>query len=244
MTELKVAPVGHDAAKYACEHWHYSRTVPAGKLIKYGVWENDRFIGVILFGRGASQRMLTPYGLEQTGGCELTRIALTEHTAPVSQIAARTLTMLKASNPGLRLVISFADPKQNHHGGIYQAGNWVYTGKGDKQPIYIVKGARQHGRTNSALIEQLERRYRRNPGEGRIDYIRRVYDPTATQTTEPGKLRYLMPLDRAMRRRITPLAQPYPRGRSVDGDTPPLPGGEAGSTPADRSHPIRGGVDA
>jgi hypothetical protein len=39
MVDLKVDFCSHEAAKYACEHWHYSRCVPASKLIKIGVWE-------------------------------------------------------------------------------------------------------------------------------------------------------------------------------------------------------------
>ena len=32
------------------------------------------------------------------------------------------------SLPGLRLIVSYADKDQNHHGGIYRATNWIYEG--------------------------------------------------------------------------------------------------------------------
>jgi hypothetical protein len=58
----------------------------------------------------------------------LTRIALTNHKAPVSRIMAITLRKLKKHAKGLKLVVSYADFNQGHHGGIYQATNWIYVG--------------------------------------------------------------------------------------------------------------------
>ena len=59
------------AAKFACLNWHYSKAVPAGKLVKVGVWENDKFIGCVLFGRGANNNMHKAFGLKVTECCEL-----------------------------------------------------------------------------------------------------------------------------------------------------------------------------
>lgn len=127
MDSLTVAPCSHEAAKYAVMHWHYSRLMPIGKLVKYGVWENGCFVGAVMFSRGASWNLGMPYGLDQTTCVELTRIALTsERVSPVSQVASRAVALLHASNPKLRLVMSFADPVHGHHGGIYQAMNWLY----------------------------------------------------------------------------------------------------------------------
>ena len=42
--DLKVDWCSYEAAKYAVMHWHYSKTMPAGKTVKLGVWENGRFI--------------------------------------------------------------------------------------------------------------------------------------------------------------------------------------------------------
>ncbi|WP_449441465.1 Mom family adenine methylcarbamoylation protein [Serratia entomophila] len=48
--------------------------------------------------------------------------------SPVSQILAKAIKFLSAVCPGLRLIVSYADKDQNHHGGIYQATNWIYEG--------------------------------------------------------------------------------------------------------------------
>ena len=80
----------HEAAKFAVEHWHYSKVMPKGKLIKIGVWEDGRFIGVVLFGRGANNHIGNPFSLTQTEAAELVRIALIDHTKRVKMDAVST----------------------------------------------------------------------------------------------------------------------------------------------------------
>lgn len=114
---LKIDWATHEAAKYACEKWHYSKCMPAGKLVKLGAWENEKFIGVILFGLGATPHLSKQYGLKMTECCELTRVALTSHKTPVSRMIAIAMKLLKQKCPGLKLVVSFADSAFGHHGG-------------------------------------------------------------------------------------------------------------------------------
>jgi len=187
---LRIDWAMHEAAKYACENWHYSKCLPVGKLVKVGAWEDRKFIGVVLFGRGANNNMLSPFGLSQDEGCELVRIALTKHKSPVSRIAAQAMRFLKTQSNGLRLIVSYADPEQGHHGGIYQAGNWVYVGISGKSIKVFYNGKWSHKKTvDDAGINQ----------------------SNLLKKTVPGKHRYLMPLDEDMRQRIMPLAKPYPK---------------------------------
>ena len=102
--------------------------MPKSKLVKIGVWENNKFIGCIIFGSGANNSMLKPYGLSMQQGCELVRVALSTHKSPVTKIISIAIRLLKQNFPKLRLIISYADQRQNHLGIIYQAGNWIYTG--------------------------------------------------------------------------------------------------------------------
>lgn len=199
-SDLRLDWATHESAKYACLNWHYSKALPCGKLVKIGAWEFNNFIGVVLFGRGANNNMLKPFKLNQNEGCELVRIALTTHKAPVSQIVAKAICFLKKQSKGLRLIVSYADPEAGHHGGIYQAGNWLYTGLSSEAIKVFYKGKWSHKKT--------------------------VDDSGISQANLPkkkvqGKHRYLMPLDDEMRKRIEPLRKPYPkRVRSVESDTP------------------------
>ncbi len=95
--DLKIDWATHDAAKYACVNWHYSKSVPVPPLVKVGVWEFGKFIGCLIFSRGASSNLLKPYGLRSDQGCELTRVAMTKHKTPVSRIMAIAFKFLKAA---------------------------------------------------------------------------------------------------------------------------------------------------
>jgi hypothetical protein len=198
---LLVASCSYEAARHAVEHWHYSRRLPGGPFVRYGVWEHGQFIGAVLFGRGANPNLLTPYGLDLTEGAELVRVALCAHEAPVSQIVSRAVRLLRDDSPGLRLLVSFADPARGHHGGIYQAMNWIYAGR--TQPAWAFIDDREqvrHRRATSATgwISQ----------HGRLS--RGLRRDECERVRLPGKHRYLLPLDRGMARRVAPLSRPYP----------------------------------
>lgn len=198
-SDLRVDWATHDAAKYACINWHYSKCLPVGKLVKVGVWEKEKFIGVVLFGRGATPNLGRPYNLQQNECVELVRIALTKHETPVSRIMAIAIKFLKRSNPNLKLIVSFADQSQGHHGGVYQAGNWVYTGQGTPAKFYTIKGKLTHPRSIGAkgLVQNIH-------GAKRLD-------PYATVVVVPGKHRYLLPLNETTKKQIYSLSKPYPK---------------------------------
>ncbi|MGF6877378.1 hypothetical protein [Paraburkholderia sp. MM5477-R1] len=200
-TALRVDWATAQAVDYACAHWHYSRSVPFGTNVKIGAWENDRFIGAVLFSRGACRYIGSPWGLTQTGVCELTRVALRDHTTPVSRIVSLAIRFLRKASPGLRLVISYADAAQGHHGGIYQAMNWIYTGASKTRRV-VVNGEVLHGKS-------AENRWGKNGNS--IPWLRAHIDPKAERIDGGDKHRYLLPLDDAMREQILPFAQPYPK---------------------------------
>jgi len=199
--KLKIDFCSHDAAKFACTKWHYSKSVPVPPLFKIGVWEHGKFVGVVIFSRGASSNLLKPYHLSQTEGCELTRISLSNHEAPVSQIVKIAIAFLKKNNNKLRLIVSFADPQYGHHGGIYQAGNWIYCGDTSSGLEYYYKGKRLHSRQVSEKGWNIQQGAKR-----------KTVRPSQCQVIKTkGKHRYLMPLDKSMRKQVLKLAKPYPK---------------------------------
>jgi hypothetical protein len=206
--DLKIDWATHEAVKHACENWHYSKSIPVPPLVKIGVWEKKAFIGVVVFSRGASSNLLKPYGLTQIEGCELTRIALKEHIAPVSKIVKLAIKFLKKNSNKMRLIVSFADPQYGHHGGVYQAGNWIFVGDTMKSKEYWHKGKRLHSRQVSEKGWNIQQGVKRET----------IKPSQCTITKTLGKHRYLMPLDKAMKKQIMPLSKPYPKRASSDTD--------------------------
>jgi hypothetical protein len=222
--ELWLDYCSHEAAKHAVMRWHYSRKMPNSKLVRIGVWEAGRFVGVILYGVGANRHLARPFGLKSTEVCELVRVALAPgRKHPTSKCVAVSLKLLKRQSPGLRLVVSYADYGQGHVGTIYQAGGWIFLGESN-QGYLKVNGQVVHPRT-------IYDRY--GKGGQSVPWLRANVDPNACRVEMAPKLKYVMPLDKALRRQLVKLAQPYPksRGRSDTSDTPGDQPGEGGATP-------------
>lgn len=192
---LKIDWATHEQALYACKTWHYTGKIPVNKLVKIGVWESDMFVGVVIFGVGASAQLHKQFKLERFDVCELVRVALTKHETPVSRIIAIALKFLKRSNPGLKLCVSFADPAQGHHGGIYQAGGWVYTGQSSETTEYFYNGDWRH-------VTDV---YKRVTGE-------KV--KTLKSRKKSGKYRYVIAFTEETKAQIELLKKPYPKRAS------------------------------
>lgn len=221
-SELRIDWATYEAAKYACENWHYSGCLPSFKLVKIGVWESDKFVGVVIFSMGAAPQAHCPYKINPRDICELTRVALRGHKNSVSRIVSIALRFIKTQSPGLRLVVSYADPEQNHHGGIYQAGNWIYEGvtKPCEQFEYVSTGERVHTKTIRT---------------GRRGYATKLKAKGVIRSVKLVKHKYLMPLDDEMRKQIEPLRKPYPkRVTSADSGTLGNPA-EKGRCDSDRN---------
>lgn len=203
-TKLRLDWCSHEAAKHACLRFHYARSIPGSSTVKIGVWEDDRFVGAVIFSHGATPAIGSPYGLGQDRICELTRIALTTHKTPVSRILSIALRMLRSHCPGLRLIVSFADCAQGHHGGIYQATNWVYAGSVTTGSIRL-RGELVHPKSVVSTY-----------GTQKMEWLRANLDPYAERVKGAPKHRYLLPLDREMTAQIEKLRQPYPKRQTME----------------------------
>lgn len=163
-----------------------------GAIQSLGVFEGGRFVGVIVFGKGATSALVKRYGYEQHQGCELVRVAFAaDHKTPVSRSLGIALRLLRRQNPGLELVVTFADPTR-HHGGIYQATGWVYSGLTSASTEYVVDGVQHHGRAFRHLGIPED-------------------DPRVTKVLGTAKHRYLYPLTPQAKQVAEKFRLPYPR---------------------------------
>lgn len=212
--ELRLDWCSGKAARYACERWHYT--------------------GAILFGIGAGRSTDgRKYGLARANEvAELVRVALKPgHAHSVTRCVSIAIRMLRRQSPNLRLLISFADPQQGHHGGIYQGGNWLYTGETDEDRSYIIRGQPKHPKTIHS-----------NGWKQNEDWLRRHVDPNARCVRLPGKHRYLYPLDDEIRERVAPLAVPFPkRAKDQAADPHSALGGETPTRTLQIAEPANAG---
>jgi hypothetical protein len=187
---MRLEKASAKAVKYAIMNFHYSKAVPMVQAA-YAVFnDNNEFCGVICYSLGANNQIGSPYGLKQGQVVELVRVALNGKQINVSKPVSISLRLLKKDCPNVKLIVSYADPIQEHVGCIYQATNWYYEGQMPTQHNYFVKGKWVHGKTaNNAL--------------GTIKGV--------PSKKVPGKLKYIYPLDKALVPMCKALHKPYPK---------------------------------
>lgn len=180
------------AIRYAILKWHYSRSVPMVQ-VGYAVFnEAGEWCGVICYGIGANNHIGSPYGLATGQIAELVRVALNGKQESTSKALALSLKLIKKDCPLLQMLVSYADTGQEHVGTIYQATNWVYTGRQKVTDSLIdpVTGKVTHGKTiNSVYGSQIG----------------------LQKVKGTDKLKYIYPLTKEMRKRAETLRQPYPK---------------------------------
>lgn len=186
---------------FACKNWHYSKSVPTGRLVAYAIFEENKFIGVIIYSLGSNNNLAKSFNLAQGECVELTRIAMKGHANPVSRYIGITLKMLQKQCKTVKIVVSFADMEnQNHNGGIYQASNWIYLGVSpcdDKQ--YFYKGRWTH----SIHFKKMKHRY--SPV-----YVEKLIQ-SLPQRKNSDKHKYIYCFDKNLKEKYDKLKKEYPK---------------------------------
>jgi len=223
--ELRLDFCTHQAAHFACRLWHYSKKIPVGKLVKIGVWEEGKFIGAIVFGEGLlGPRSVVYGGVDKFRVAEIVRIALREHRHEVSRMISIAIKLLIKRCPGIELIVAFADRAENHHGGIYQASNFAYTGMSEPGRMF------RHRATGRILHN---RAVSVNGYRSHFGHVRKVPRHDACDIVASSrKHRYLLPLTPEMRTLIEKMRKPYiKRATSKDNVAPGFHPGEGGVNP-------------
>lgn len=126
-------------AKEFIKRWHYSHKLNAVPLFSFSLREpgglfGDRgpLVACIVFAHPVRQMTAKPHMLELV---RLARIEDPPEGLRLSFLVAQSLKWLRL-NTDFRMVISYADSAQGHHGGIYQATNFVYIHKSKPDLVY------------------------------------------------------------------------------------------------------------
>lgn len=189
---IEIKRINQKDSERICKVWHYTKTVPTGRNLFYGVWEKSNFVGVVIFGYGAGFRMGHSEGFEQKEVCELVRVALSGKQETTSKILAKCLKVFKVENPNIKAIYSYSDMNQDHYGTIYQATNWIYLGTVKSNPLYIdLQGNKVHGRHVKNKKDQIKRGLKK--------------------VKLKHKHKYIFPLTKKHKRILSKLHRPYPK---------------------------------
>jgi len=176
--DITMREVNLKLAKKLLTKYHYSHTWPNTSIV-LGFYFRSKLLGLISYGVGANNNLISSIckGVRADEGFELVRLFAFDW-APKnieSFMIARSIEYIQENYPKIKILVSFADPKQGHIGTIYQAANWLYTGKSKDDYFFRVKGKLMHPRTVSNYPKE-KRIQLRNPKnrvliEGKHRYV-------------------------------------------------------------------------
>jgi hypothetical protein len=232
-SEYEVEPMaGKDARAIGfVEMHHYSRSFPAGRF-SYGLRRHGTLVGIAVFSHPTNNLTLTNvFPCDPLEAVELGRLVLLDEVPGNGEsfFVARTFDQLRKE--GIKGVISFSDPVRRltvegrtvmpgHVGGVYQALNAVYAGRGTARTLRMfpdgtvfndrtAQKIRKHERGWEAAIEDLERRGAEH-FQGDSRQWLRTWTPLLTRPVKHGgNHKYLWALDKRLRKALPP-SQPYP----------------------------------
>ena len=137
--------------RYETHDWflnkHYAKRVPSITYC-YGLYDTYKILqGVISFGSPASKPLVVGAfkGKYQENFLELNRLCVNENLEKnvLSFFVSQSIKLLEKP----KVIVSYADTSQSHHGYIYQATNWIYTGLSDKRTEWRMRGNNKHSKT-------------------------------------------------------------------------------------------------
>lgn len=212
--DYEVRSVPFSEVKEWVMYKHYAHRIPPISY-SFGLYDKDGVLqGVCTYGCPMSSPLKSCMG-DKWGGklLELNRLVVNDGLPrnALSWFIGQTFKMLPAPLP----LVSYADSGQHHHGYIYQATNWIYTGLSAKFEDYVVKGL-EHLHPSS-----IGDRVGRSDKKGKFSHVERlreVYGEENVYLRERSrKHRYFYFLGdkrsvREMRSLLPYDVEPYPKG--------------------------------
>lgn len=143
---MQVHPIASRDAYDWIRHKHYLRRIPSISFA-FGIFGESGMFGIATYGTPVSSTLLKGVcGPEwKSHVLELNRVCVDEPHEPnaTSFLVGNSLRML----PRPRIIVSYADASKGHHGYLYQATNFLYTGLSTRTYDPVIRGqeGKHHG---------------------------------------------------------------------------------------------------
>ena len=208
--EFKVIPIDTETLRPWLLEIHYLKRVTSTSY-RFGLIKGGEILGVVSYGNALPLSVVnSPFG-ENWASCvqELNRLVLSQK-APANSASFLVAQSIKQL-PKPTIIVSYADAGKGHVGYIYQASNFLYTGKSHTQKDWRLKSdPDRHSRT---LMDEFAFE------ENRIEKLKNKYGDDLIQVQRPPKYRYIfIHGTQKQKKRIMKDAKfktyPYPKGES------------------------------
>ena len=183
MNKFKITKIKNEECKEWFLHKHYAKRLPSVSYA-FGLYKNNLLLGICSYGRPVAHTLIKHAfnGHYQDNFLELNRLVVNDNLPKnsLSFFVSATLKQL----PSPVVVVSYADTSLNHHGYIYQATNFIYTGLSAKRTDYKIKGM-EHLHSASVMDHA-----GRGLEKGKIEKLKAIYGNNLYLKDRPRKHRY------------------------------------------------------
>lgn len=162
---------------------------------------SDEIVGVILYGNPTSPTTINICGeANRKNVIEITRLWIQDDTPKNIESYFISNTIRRVNKP---IIVAFADPDVGHIGIVYQASNFLYTGKSERKGgVIAIKNNKIHNKT-------LWKQYKTAAKIKEVFGAENVYyKPYST------KYRYVYLKDKRYKNQLIYSSVPYPKTRS------------------------------
>jgi hypothetical protein len=199
-------------AKQVCETRHYMRTYPQGAKVNIAIMDGKRVVGICVFGYSSATEQKVAriaYGISRHQYLEMQRLWISDdygHNTE-SWSLARIIRKLH-SDYDLKCIVTHAGGCKDDCGIVYQASGWLYFGSSKCDDFYLTE-AGEYKNMVAAL------RFGRASAKGKTKQQvgEELFGPGSVVNAH--RYFYVYPIDKAIRRRLTKVAQPYPKQSAV-----------------------------
>jgi hypothetical protein len=208
-SKYKVKPID----SYLCKEWclkkHYAKRLPPIEYA-FGLWDKDGIMqGIVTYGTPVSSTLRDLWN-NKYKLMELNRLVINEGLEKnvLSFLVAQSFNQM----PKPMVLVSYADTSKNHHGYIYQATNWFYTGLSIVFKDYYVKGM-EH--LHNGTIMDMSRGQ-----ENRVEWLRNKFGENLIMIERPRKHRYFYFIGnkkecKEMKQMLPYKLEAYPKGDNI-----------------------------
>jgi hypothetical protein len=205
LEDYRIEPISYrEAMDMVVEHHYLHRRASA--MFCYGLFGVDgAHIGTVVFGKPASPSVCKGLcGPEESGRVlELTRLWIADVTPKnaESYLIGGAIAMLPVE---FDVLVSYAEIGAGHIGIVYQATNWIYTGKSDRHVEWRLDG--ETGTHSRHIFDE----------HGGVNGAKEFYGARLERHERPRKHRYVMlrgskTRKRELRSKLRYPILPYPK---------------------------------
>lgn len=193
---------------------HYLGAVGSRGQFVYSLFDGWVLLGAALFGRPGREGVARGLWVRGDYGntLELTRFYTIDD--PPRNAGSWFLARAVDSLPSrFEMVVAFSDPFAHHHGGLYQAASWIYTGTDDADNYhYTDRQGRRVAKQTPWRMAHKQRLAGLFADERPVDGERRIAAEQGwTKVRDMAKHRYVKPRTRRARRELRYPGLPYPK---------------------------------